>query len=230
MSMITVTNLSKVFAHDEEQLTVLNNLTFAIEPQEYVAITGQSGSGKSTLMHILGCLDIPTSGTYQYRDQDVGNLTPDQRAHLRNQQIGFVFQRFYLLKDCTALENVMLPQLYGNVPSEQARMRARELLDRVELSHREKHYPYQLSGGQQQRVAIARALANKPSLILADEPTGNLDSATGQSILALFQQLNTQTGTTIIIVTHAPAIAEQCSRSIELADGKIIHDTQNIPI
>ncbi len=226
MSMITVNNLSKVFAHDQEQLTVLNNLTFSIEPQEYVAITGQSGSGKSTLMHILGCLDIPSSGTYQYRDQDVGKLTADQRAHLRNQQIGFVFQRFYLLKDCTALENVMLPQLYGNVPSEQARLRARELLDRVELSHREKHYPYQLSGGQQQRVAIARALANKPSLILADEPTGNLDSATGQSILTLFQQLNTQTGTTIIIVTHAPAIAEQCSRSIELADGKIITDTK----
>lgn len=224
--MITVTNLSKVFAHDEEQLTVLNNLTFSIEPQEYVAITGQSGSGKSTLMHILGCLDIPSSGCYLYRDQDVGKLTADQRAHLRNQQIGFVFQRFYLLKDCTALENVMLPQLYGNVPSEQARMRARELLDRVELSHREKHYPYQLSGGQQQRVAIARALANKPSLILADEPTGNLDSATGQSILTLFQQLNTQTGTTIIIVTHAPAIAEQCSRSIELADGKIVQDTK----
>lgn len=226
MSMITVTNLSKVFAHDEEQLTILNNLTFSIEPQEYVAITGQSGSGKSTLMHILGCLDIPTSGTYFYRDQDVGKLTADQRAHLRNQQIGFVFQRFYLLKDCTALENIMLPQLYGNIPTEQARMRARELLDRVELSHREKHYPYQLSGGQQQRVAIARALANKPSLILADEPTGNLDSATGQSILTLFQQLNTQTGTTIIIVTHAPAIAEQCSRSIELADGKIITDTK----
>lgn len=208
----------------ENNLTVLKGIDLIIEEGEFVAITGQSGSGKSTLMHLLGCLDIPTEGEYFIEELNVANASRDELATIRNKKIGFVFQKFYLLPDLTALDNVALPQLYAGMSEKEARSKAQELLKLVELDHRMDHYPYQLSGGQQQRVAIARSLINKPSIILADEPTGNLDSATGEVIMQLFKQLNNEQGVTIILVTHEPYIAEKAKRVVELKDGLIIAD------
>lgn len=216
--------LTKVYVMGENELVALKSISLDIADGEFVAITGTSGSGKSTLMHLLGCLDTPTTGDYFIDGQNVAGLNRNELAQIRNQKIGFVFQKFHLLADLTATDNVALPLLYAGMDEEQARAKAGAMLEMVNLGHRKDHFPYQLSGGQQQRVAIARSLINTPSIILADEPTGNLDSETGHAIMALFTQLNREKGVTIIIVTHEPDIARQTKRIIELLDGKIIKD------
>jgi len=211
----------------QSEVTALKDVNLAINAGEFVAITGFSGSGKSTLMHLLGCLDIPTSGDYILDGTDVSQATRDELAHIRNKKIGFVFQKFHLLPDLTALDNVALPRIFAGVKEHQARIDAAHFLELVNLSDRMTHYPYQLSGGQQQRVAIARALVNKPCLIFGDEPTGNLDVATGNVIMDILKKINEQNNTTIIIVTHEPSIAAKTKRVIELIDGKIISDKGN---
>ena len=208
----------------EQKVSALDGVDFSIEKGEFVAIMGPSGSGKSTLMNLLGCLDLPSSGIYRLENLDIQDLKPDQLAEVRNRRIGFVFQSFNLLPRATALENTELPLLYGRVPK--STEIAFQALDRVGLAHRAKHKPTELSGGECQRVAIARALVNGPAIILADEPTGNLDSVTGKEILALFLELN-QEGVTLILVTHEQKIAQQAKRIIQMRDGKIITDTIN---
>lgn len=208
----------------ENDLLVLKGIDLIIEKGEFVAITGASGSGKSTLMHLLGCLDIPSEGDYFIDDVNVSNAQRDELAKIRNQKIGFVFQKFHLLTDLTALDNVALPKIYSGATESVARQAASEMLARVDLANRIDHYPYQLSGGQQQRVAIARSLINNPTILLADEPTGNLDSATGEIIMNMFIKLNQEQGVTIIIVTHEAKIAEKTKRIIQLVDGKITAD------
>jgi len=222
--LIEIKNLVKVFKMGDTELTVLKGISLNIDKGEFVAITGFSGSGKSTLMHLLGCLDIATSGEYFLDGINTSTANRDELARIRNQKIGFVFQKFHLLPDLTALDNVALPRLYAGIAEEQAREEAAKLLKLVSLENRMDHYPYQLSGGQQQRVAVARSLVNNPSIILADEPTGNLDTATGNTILEIFKELNTNHGVTIIIVTHEPSIAAKTKRIIELVDGNIISD------
>lgn len=219
--------LTKTYIMGNNEVTALKGVDLSIEQGEFVAITGSSGSGKSTLMHLLGCLDVPTTGSYILDGVDVSMATRDELALIRNKKIGFVFQKFHLLSDLTALDNVALPALYAGDSEAKAREKAATLLDLVGLSNRMDHYPYQMSGGQQQRVAIARSLINDPRIILADEPTGNLDTATSGIILALFRQLNHDQHITIIIVTHEPDIAAQTKRVVELIDGKIIKDTLN---
>ena len=208
----------------EQKVSALDGVDFSIEKGEFVAIMGPSGSGKSTLMNLLGCLDLPSSGIYRLEKLDIQDLKPDQLAEVRNRRIGFVFQSFNLLPRATALENTELPLLYGRVPK--STEIAFQALERVGLAHRAKHKPTELSGGERQRVAIARALVNSPAIILADEPTGNLDSTTGKEILNLFLELN-QEGVTLILVTHEQKIAEQAKRIIQMRDGKIISDTIN---
>ena len=207
-----------------QKVSALDGVDFRIEKGEFVAIMGPSGSGKSTLMNLLGCLDLPSSGIYRLEKLDIQDLKPDQLAEVRNRRIGFVFQSFNLLPRATALENTELPLLYGRVPK--STEIAFQALERVGLAHRAKHKPTELSGGECQRVAIARALVNGPAIILADEPTGNLDSVTGKEILALFLELN-QEGVTLILVTHEQEIAQQAKRIIQMRDGKIITDTIN---
>ena len=206
----------------------LRGVSMNIYPGEFVAIMGASGSGKSTMMNILGCLDRPTRGTYLLDGQDISQLEKDERADLRNWKIGFVFQGFNLLSRTSALENIELPLLYANVENEPRRQRAVKALQAVGLAGREESRPNQLSGGQQQRVAIARALVNQPALILADEPTGNLDSRTSVEVMALFQQLNHEHGITVVLVTHEPDIAEYTDRVVVFKDGKIRRDYQVI--
>ena len=208
----------------EQKVSALDGVDFSIEKGEFVAIMGPSGSGKSTLMNLLGCLDLPSSGIYRLENLDIQDLKPDQLAEVRNRRIGFVFQSFNLLPRATALENTELPLLYGRVPK--STEIAFQALERVGLAHRAKHKPTELSGGERQRVAIARALVNSPAIILADEPTGNLDSTTGKEILNLFLELN-QEGVTLILVTHEQKIAEQAKRIMQMRDGKIISDTTN---
>ena len=222
--LIIAKDLIKIFKMGDNDLKILKGVSLTIDKGEFVAITGFSGSGKSTLMHLLGCLDVPTSGSYILDGINVSTADSDDLARIRNQKIGFVFQKFHLLPDLTALDNVALPQLYAGVKEEEARERAAKLLELVNLSARMDHYPHQLSGGQQQRVAVARSLINNPSIILADEPTGNLDTATGNTILEVFKKLNAEKGVTIIIVTHEPSIAAKTKRIIELVDGNIISD------
>ncbi len=205
-------------------MQALKGIDLVINAGEFVAITGFSGSGKSTLMHVLGCLDNPTSGHYLLDGIDISQASRDELAHIRNQKIGFVFQKFFLLPDLTALDNVALPRLYAGISETQARSEAAELLAMVNLAQRMDHYPYQLSGGQQQRVAIARSFINKPKLIFGDEPTGALDVATGNAIIDLFKKLNEEQGVTIIMVTHEPSIAARTKRIIELVDGNIVSD------
>lgn len=219
--MIEVNNLSKTYRLGLQDVTALKNATFRIHNNEWVAIMGQSGSGKSTLMNILGCLDQPTGGSYLLDDIDVKSLNADALADVRNRKIGFVFQSFNLLPRATALENVELPLLYGRVPD--SKNKALQALGRVGLAERAKHKPNELSGGERQRVAIARALVNDPSIVLADEPTGNLDSATGEEIMAMFTRLHKE-GVTLILVTHEPDIAQYAQRIITLKDGEIISD------
>ena len=222
--MIEVERLSKIYQMGEQKVSALDGVDFRIEKGEFVAIMGPSGSGKSTLMNLLGCLDLPSSGIYRLENLDIQHLKSNQLAEVRNRRIGFVFQSFNLLPRATALENTELPLLYGRVPK--STEIAFQALERVGLAHRAKHKPTELSGGECQRVAIARALVNGPAIILADEPTGNLDSVAGKEILALFLELN-QEGVTLILVTHEQEIAQQAKRIIQMRDGKIITDTIN---
>ena len=222
--MIEVERLFKTYQMGSQKVSALDGVDFRIEKGEFVAIMGPSGSGKSTLMNLLGCLDLPSSGIYRLENLDIQDLKPDQLAEVRNRRIGFVFQSFNLLPRVTALENTELPLLYGRVPK--STEIAFQALERVGLAHRAKHKPTELSGGECQRVAIARALVNGPAIILADEPTGNLDSVTGKEILDLFLELN-QEGVTLILVTHEQEIAQQAKRIIQMRDGKIITDTIN---
>ena len=218
--LIELEKLEKTYVRGMEEVRALQGLDLDIDRNEYVAIMGPSGSGKSTLMNIVGCLDIPTSGTYRLVGTDVSDMNANELAEVRNQQIGFVFQTFNLLPRATALHNVELPLLYGGTRRRLRRERAEEALERVGLEDRMDHRPAELSGGQRQRVAIARALANHPSILLADEPTGNLDSRTGDEIMELFDALQAE-GNTVILVTHEPAIARHARRMIHILDGKI---------
>ncbi len=224
---IEVRNLTKIYAMGGETVHALDGVTFSIEPGEMVAIIGSSGSGKSTLMNIIGCLDRPTSGEYHLDGQDVSRFSGNALARVRNRNIGFVFQNFNLLPRMSALENVEVPILYSGTGG--AAKLARAALERVGLADRAGHEPNQLSGGQRQRVAIARALVNNPTILLADEPTGNLDTRTGREIMKLFHELHAEK-VTLIIVTHDAEVAEQCSRNIVLRDGKIIEDKQIQPL
>lgn len=222
--MIECVNTSKTYKSGGEETKALDNVSFKINEGEFVAIMGPSGSGKSTLMHILGCLDIPTSGTYSLDGHDVSKLSEDELAEIRLGKIGFVFQAFNLLPRTTVLRNVMLPLVYSGVPKEERERRAKEALSAVGFPEdRYYHYSNQISGGQIQRVAIARALVNNPSIILADEPTGNLDTKTGEIVLGTFQKLNKE-GRTIILITHEPNVAEHAARVIHIRDGNIIED------
>ena len=222
-ALIQIEKLSKIYQAGEIELTALDGISLLVARGEFVAIMGPSGSGKSTLMHILGCLDQPSRGRYLLDGEDVGGLKSNELARIRNQKIGFVFQGFNLLHRTTAIENVELPVLYDGMPAAERAARAGEALERVGLGDRRSSYPNQLSGGQQQRVAIARALVMRPPMILADEPTGNLDSRTSVEIMALFQELN-RDGITILVVTHEPDIAAYASRIITFRDGSIRSD------
>lgn len=219
--IIEAKDLTKVYTMGETEVHALRGVSLRIWKGEMVSIIGQSGSGKSTLLAILGALDVPTSGSYKLDGREVASLKDDQLAEIRNQRIGFVFQKFNLLARSTALANVALPLAYAGLSNREAKRRATEMLKLVGLGDRLDHRPNQLSGGQQQRVAIARALVNQPSIILADEPTGNLDSATGKEIMGLFQTLHRERGITLIVVTHDPSIAAQSERIIRLKDGLI---------
>jgi putative ABC transport system ATP-binding protein len=222
--VIRVENLHKIYSMGDVEVPALRGINLTIDGGEFVAVMGSSGSGKSTFMNILGCLDRPTRGKYFLEGEEVGSLSADDWAHIRNQRIGFVFQGFNLLSRTTALENVELPMMYNGFAGKERHQRAVEVLTLVGLGERFDHTPNRLSGGQQQRVAIARALVNKPSLILADEPTGNLDSVTSNDIMALFQQLNAEQGITIILVTHEADIAEHAKRQIVFRDGQVVAD------
>jgi putative ABC transport system ATP-binding protein len=224
MNVIDVRNLHKIYDTGEVRVHALKGVSLAIEPGEFVAIMGASGSGKSTLMNILGCLDRGTSGSYELDGIDVSQLDKDARADIRNSKIGFVFQGYNLLRRTSAIENVELPLLYAGVPGKERVARSRYALSLVGLAPRADSYPNQLSGGQQQRVAIARALVNNPSLVLADEPTGNLDSRTSVEVMAVFQRLNQESGMTIVLVTHEPDIAQYASRVVVVRDGEISND------
>jgi putative ABC transport system ATP-binding protein len=221
--MIEVRGLTKVYQMGEERVAALAGVDLAIARGEHAAVIGPSGSGKSSLMNILGGLDRPTQGTYRFEGESVGAFSDDQLASFRNRRIGFVFQSFQLLPRLTALQNVELPLIYGGVARAERRARALKMLERVGLGDRTHHKPTQLSGGQQQRVAIARALANQPDLLLADEPTGALDTHTGQEVLQLFRDLNAE-GLTLVIVTHDPKVAAQANRRVAFLDGLIESD------
>ena len=224
-SVISIRHLVKTYAVGGSDVRALAGVSLDVEAGEFVAVTGPSGSGKSTLMHILGCLDRPTSGQYVLDGHDVSKMSKDELAVVRQQKIGFVFQGFNLLSRTSARDNVELPLLYGSapVPSAERRARAMEALAAVGLDQRADHHPNQLSGGQQQRVAIARALVNRPVLLLADEPTGNLDTRTSLEVMGIFQRLNAE-GLTIVLVTHEPDIAEYATRIVRFRDGKVVGD------
>ena len=221
--MIEVSKLKKIFRTEEVETWALNDVSFTVADGEFVAIMGPSGCGKSTLLSILGLLDNPTEGSYKLQDREVATLNEDQRTDLRKGTIGFVFQSFNLIDELNVFENIELPLLYMGVPEKERRRRVQEVMDRMNISHREKHFPNQLSGGQQQRVAIARAVISGPKLILADEPTGNLDSVNGQEVMNLLKELN-QSGTTVVMVTHSRHDASYASRIINLFDGSIVKE------
>jgi len=227
MQVIKFENVIKSYQFGENELVVLHGISVSIEKGEFVCIMGPSGSGKSTFMNIVGCLDTPSSGKYYLEGIDVSTMDVNQLAEIRNKKIGFVFQQFNLLPRATALENVELPLIYAGVPSKERKQRALHMLEAVGLKERAHHYPRQLSGGQQQRVAIARALVNNPSIIFADEPTGNLDSKSSIEIMEIFKNLNEMQGLTTIIVTHEPNIAAFGKRQIRFLDGRIISDTKS---
>ncbi len=221
--LIELDDIAREYVVGGETVRALAGVSVHIEKGEWVAIIGQSGSGKSTLMNVIGCLDTPTRGSYRLNGKDVSRLSDDALADIRNREIGFIFQNFQLLPRETALANVELPLVYRGVKSKERRERAIEALKKVRLENRMTHKPTELSGGQRQRVAIARALAAEPSLLLADEPTGNLDSATGEEIVRLFEELH-QLGHTIVLVTHEPKLAARCPRAVRLSDGLVVGD------
>lgn len=229
MALIELRDVVKRYRIGEQEILALNGITLDIEQGEYAAIIGPSGSGKSTLMHLLGCLDTPTQGTMHLDGIDVSRASSNRLAEMRNQKIGFVFQSFNLLPKLTVQQNVELPMIYSGVSAKERSQRALEAIERVELQHRTKNTPLQLSGGQMQRVAIARALVNRPKIIFADEPTGNLDSKTGANILQLFRELSAQ-GSTIVLVTHDNNIAEQTPRKIKIQDGLIVEDGKKVKL
>jgi putative ABC transport system ATP-binding protein len=223
--LITIRGLHRVYEVGSEKVHALNGVDLDIAENEYVAIMGPSGSGKSTLMNLIGCLDTPSSGSYVLKNQEISKLSDDELARIRNQEIGFVFQTFNLLARADVLHNVELPLVYAGIKHEERRRRARESIEVVGLTDRIKHKPNELSGGQRQRVAIARALVNKPSIILADEPTGNLDSKTGEEIMAAFERIWKQ-GNTVIVVTHESDIARHANRVIRMRDGVVESDVR----
>ncbi|MBW4669359.1 MAG: ABC transporter ATP-binding protein [Cyanomargarita calcarea GSE-NOS-MK-12-04C] len=220
--MIRIENISKVYGSGETEVKALNDVNLIIEQGEYCSIMGPSGSGKSTAMNIIGCLDRPSSGHYYLDNVDVAQMDDAQLAHIRNKNLGFVFQQFHLLQQLSALENVMLPMVYAGVSNSERRERAAEALSKVGLGNRLNNRPNQLSGGQQQRVAIARAIVNRPVLLLADEPTGALDSRTTQEVLDIFTELNSS-GITVVMVTHEPEVARQTHRIVWFRDGQVVH-------
>ncbi|MCF7918731.1 MAG: ABC transporter ATP-binding protein [Ignavibacteriales bacterium] len=223
--MIKTMNLTKVYRTDEVETTALNNVNVNVAEGEFVAIMGPSGCGKSTLLNVLGLLDNPTDGEYHFNGHEVSKFKERQRTNLRKSNIGFIFQSFNLIDELTVYENVELPLLYIKMPASERSKQVNKVLDRMKIAHRAKHFPQQLSGGQQQRVAVARAVITNPKLILADEPTGNLDSANGEEVMTMLTQLNSE-GTTIIMVTHSPTDAEYAHRIIQLFDGHVV--TENI--
>lgn len=226
MSLIELDDVRRVYDLGEVLVHALRSVTLDIDLGEYVALVGQSGSGKSTLMNTLGCLDRPTHGSYLLDGNEIVTMTRDQRARIRNRQLGFVFQNFNLLNRTSALENVELPLLYSRgVSSRERRQRAKEMLEKVGLGDRFHHHPSQLSGGQQQRVAIARALVNRPSILMGDEPTGNLDTKTSREVIELFRELNEEHKITVILVTHDQNVARNAKRTIVLRDGEVVEDT-----
>src|SRR5262249_27076672 len=225
MALITTNDLWKTYVMGTEEIHALRGLSISIDKGEYCAIMGPSGSGKSTVMNLIGCLDTPTKGSYLLNGKEVAEMNDDELARIRNEEIGFVFQTFNLLPRATALHNVELPLVYAGVSGKDRQERARQALDKVELTSRATHKPNQLSGGQRQRVAIARALVNNPSILLADEPTGNLDSKTGVEIMAVFKKLH-EAGNTIILVTHEADIAAYAHRIIQIRDGQVEKDIQ----
>src|SRR5947207_4879150 len=225
MSLIQTVDLWKTYIMTSEEIHALRGVTLEIERGEYVAIMGPSGSGKSTLMNLIGCLDTPTQGSYLLNGKQVSQMNDNELARIRNEEIGFVFQTFNLLPRATALRNVELPLVYAGIPAKDRDQRARLALDKVELTSRMTHRPNELSGGQRQRVAIARALVNNPSILLADEPTGNLDSKTGSEIMGLFERLH-KSGNTIVLVTHEADVAAFAYRSIHIRDGQVENDVR----
>ncbi len=231
--MLELVEVSKDFVHGEKTLRILKSISLTFEKGERVAVVGASGAGKSTLMHLMGGLDVPTSGIIRFEGEDIGRFSSARLAEYRARKVGFVFQFHHLLPAFTALENVMIPALIQRVPVPQARRRAQEALERVQLTHRMTHRPGQLSGGEQQRVAIARAIVMEPQLLLADEPTGNLDSVTGRSVHELMMQLNAELGMTLVVVTHNPELAATFSREVTMADGRIqsdrVKESRNLP-
>jgi putative ABC transport system ATP-binding protein len=226
--LISISSLRKIYLMGEVEVRALDGVDLEVEAGEYVAIMGPSGSGKSTLMNLIGCLDTPTSGEYTLNDQRVSDLDDGELANIRNHEIGFVFQTFNLLSRATALSNVELPLIYARVSVRERHRRAREALEKVGLGDRAKHQPNELSGGQRQRVALARALVNEPSILLADEPTGNLDSRTSAEMMELFDELNAA-GNTMVVVTHEEDIAAHARRVVRLLDGKIVVDEKKVP-
>jgi len=223
--MIKTTNLKKIYTTEEVETSALDNINFEVKPGEFVSIMGPSGCGKSTLLNVIGMLDNPSDGQYYFLDQEISKYSERQRANLRKHNIGFVFQSFNLIDELTVFENVELPLLYQKVSPADRKRKVTEVLERMQIMHRKSHFPQQLSGGQQQRVAVARALVGNPKLILADEPTGNLDSTHGEEVMNLLSGLN-EAGTTIIMVTHSPAYAEYGNRVVHLFDGHIV--TENM--
>lgn len=224
-ALVQIEDLSKIYNPGENEVRALDHVNLEIEDQEFVAIIGHSGSGKSTLMNMLGCLDVPTSGTYRLHGKDVSDLSDDELSDIRNKEIGFIFQGFNLIQNLTALENVELPLIYRKVPKAKREELAVNALEKVGLGHRMDHRPAQMSGGQQQRVAIARAIAQAPPIILADEPTGNLDSTSTEEIMQILEDLHKE-GRTVIIITHDNDIAKQAPRRIMIKDGKVESDTK----